>query len=149
MSLTTRSTAKELFTLSGWPLTMPSSEITGWNTLAKPSLTASATYAKLGMFGYDMVTLLENCVSADLLLCNILNKFDGWAVGVEIEISRYTSSPYMYGVCFKSNSMCVMTQAGSAPLSTNVGSYYYSTAYYAAGIDAHHPFGYNISTTRC
>ena len=111
------STPQALFKMTGWPLTGESPEIADWNSLSKGSSTLDATSVKVGLFGYDMMALLENCVGAYLDLCPILNRLDGWAVGVEIRISAYTSAPNMYGACFDSSLVCVVATAG--PTSAN------------------------------
>ena len=60
-----------------------------------------------------MMALLENCVGAYLDLCPILNRLDGWSIGVEIRISQYVSQPELYGLCFDSSGVCVVATAGS------------------------------------
>ena len=107
------STPQALFKMTGWPLTGESTEIADWNSLSKGSLTHAATSVKVGLFGYDMMALLENCVGTNLDLCPILNRLDGWAVGVEIRISAAYSAPVMYGACFDSSLVCVVATAGS------------------------------------
>ena len=113
MATAVPSTPQALFKMTGWPLTSESTEIADWNSLSKGSSTHAATSVKVGLFGYDMMALLENCVGAYLDLCPILNRLDGWAVGVEIRISAYTSAPNMYGACFDSSLVCVVATAGS------------------------------------
>ena len=113
MATAVPSTPQALFKMTGWPLTGESTEIADWNSLSKGSSTQAATSIKVGLFGYDMMALLENCVGAYLDLCPILNRLDGWAVGVEIRISVYTSAPNMYGACFDSSLLCVVATAGS------------------------------------
>ena len=68
---------------------------------------------KVGLFGYDIMALLENCVGSYLDLCPILNRLDGWAVGVEIRISTSVTSPSFYAACFESSKVCALATAGS------------------------------------
>ena len=68
---------------------------------------------KVGLFGYDIIALLENCVGTYIDLCPILNRLDGWAVGVEIRILYSVSAPSFYGACFESTKVCAIATAGS------------------------------------
>ena len=113
MATVVPSTPQALFKMTGWPLTGESTEISDWNSLSKGSSTHAATSVKVGLFGYDMMALLENCVGAYLDLCPILNRLDGWAVGVEFRISTYASSTSLYGACFDSSLVCVVATAYS------------------------------------
>ena len=98
--------------MTGWPLTGQSTEIASWNSLSKGASSNAATNVKVGLFGYDIMALLENCVGAYIDLCPILNRLDGWAVGVEIRITPYVSSPSFYGACFESTKTCAIATAG-------------------------------------
>lgn len=55
-----------------------------------------------------MDPLKTACYEKDLSICNVLEKLDGWSIGVEIIIDEEQYSPYVYGACFEENSICVM-----------------------------------------
>ena len=74
-----------------------------------------------------MDPLRSGCYAADLSICNVLDRLDGWSVGVEIIIDEEQYSPYVYGACFDDNLVCVMFNPSIAyQKSYYIGSYHYT-----------------------
>ena len=109
------SSPRQLFGAIGWPLDKNTAEIASWNSLSKSSTAINtATEIKVGLFSYDVLALLEICVktSPDMEFCHLLNRFDGWSIGIQMMISTYVPAPYTYGLCFPGNALCVKATAG-------------------------------------
>ena len=77
--------------------------------------------AYAGLWGYDMITLLNDCVIAQYVDCSPWMHLSGWAIGVGINISLTTSN--YYGICFDSTRTCVFAQGNSNNIPTVYGSF--------------------------
>ena len=132
------SSPRVLFETLGWPLNKDTPEIASWNSLSKSSTANNpATEIKVGVFSYDVLALLEECVSTspDMEFCHLLNRFDGWSIGIHLMISDAVGNPYTYGLCFASSKVCVKATGGDTSSYEannyakypNFGSYLYDT----------------------
>jgi len=87
-------------------------DITSWNTLAGSKSQKSGTLARVGLFGFDIASLLNDCYTAPSIpkgQCDMWKVFDGWTIGAALSIDASNfGTNNNYGVCFPYFNSCTM-----------------------------------------
>ncbi len=90
MAITVDSTFAEV--LSAHPVTASASDVLSWSTITLPEFNQDngvTNTIKVGVFGWDMESFLEDCIVADTN-CDyaaIVEKWDGWAIGAYMQVA--------------------------------------------------------------
>ena len=111
-------------------------DITSWNTLKGSKNQKSGTVARVGLFGYDIQSLLADCYTAPAIpkgQCDLWKVFDGWTIGAALSIDATNfNTNNNYGVCFPYFNSCSMiyTKVGLAASTTPSKNFAYASIQY-------------------
>lgn len=79
--------------LAAHPVAPSANDVEDWSTVKLPAFSldhAVVNTIKLGVFGWDIVPFLEDCIIATDANCDyakVVDKWDGWALGVFMQVA--------------------------------------------------------------